>query len=156
MELHEVLSVEETNTAGVFLALIDWTDNDGGRNQELCGLVPNDTRGVAGLVHAWLAENPNFPISPYTPPTPEQIRETMPDLSARQLRLVLIGANIMPAQVNAVIAAMPEGPDKAVAMVEWEYATTFRRVHPLLETVGGALGLTPEQIDTMWISALSL
>jgi hypothetical protein len=40
--------------------------------------------------------------------------------------------------------------------VEWEYATSFNRLHPLTTTVGRALGLTDMQIDAMWTAALNL
>jgi hypothetical protein len=43
-----------------------------------------------------------------------------------------------------------------VAKIEWEYASQFERDHHLIEQVGASLGLTPEQIDTMWGQALTL
>lgn len=51
---------------------------------------------------------------------------------------------------------MPAGPDKDKAQIEWEYATTFNRAHPLIATVGAALGLTNDQIDVMWLAAANL
>ncbi|MCA1403692.1 hypothetical protein I6F26_03620 [Ensifer sp. IC3342] len=94
---------------------------------------------------AWMAEE-----IPKTPPV------HMPALSARQIRLGLVTSGITPSQVGAVIEAMPEGADKEIARIEWEYATTFNRTHPLIASVGGALGLTEDQIDSMWTAALSL
>lgn len=51
---------------------------------------------------------------------------------------------------------MPAGPDKEKAQIEWEYATTFKRTHPLIATVGAALNLSDVQIDAMWSAAVSL
>lgn len=51
---------------------------------------------------------------------------------------------------------MPDGLDKVRAGIEWEYATTFSRMHPLIYTVAGAMGLSEEQIDDMWSAALGL
>ena len=57
---------------------------------------------------------------------------------------------------TAETAALPDAADRAVAEIEWEYASQFERDHPLIEQVGIALGLSPEQIDTMWQEALAL
>lgn len=85
------------------------------------------------------------------PPAP-----SLPPLTARQLRLGLVGGGILPAQVDAAIAAIPDDNARAVAEIEWEYAMQFERDHPLIEQVSTALGLNVEQIDTMWQAALAL
>lgn len=82
--------------------------------------------------------------------------EQLPPLSARQLRLGLVSNGISLSQVEATIDAIENQQDRDVARIEWEYASTFDRHHPLIEQVGGALGLTTEQIDTMWAAALNL
>lgn len=51
---------------------------------------------------------------------------------------------------------MPEGVAKQIAEIEWNDAGAFERMHPLLNQIGGALDLTPEQIDAMWQAALEL
>ena len=89
-------------------------------------------------------------------PTPEELRERMPILTARQLRLGLVADGRFPAQVDAAIDAMPEGADKEAARIEWEYAASFRRNYPLVATVGTALGLSDSQIDIMWLAAANL
>lgn len=89
------------------------------------------------------------------PAAPKQENALLP-LTARQLRLGLLSASILPAQVGAAIAAIPDDQQRAAAEIEWEYASQFERDHPLIEQVGTAFGLTPEQIDTMWEEALSL
>jgi len=81
--------------------------------------------------------------------------EQLPPLTARQLRLGLVAAGILPSQVDTAIAAIPDTNDRAVAEIEWEYASQFERDHPLIEQVGTALGLTSEQIDTMWQAAMA-
>ena len=90
------------------------------------------------------------------PPTPEEIRANMPTLTARQLRLGLVGAGFSLAQVDAALDAIEDEQAKAVAEIEWQYATQFERMHPLIAQVGGAFGLTPEQIDGMWQAAMEL
>ena len=80
----------------------------------------------------------------------------MRSLTARQLRLGLVGGGFSLSQVETAIAAIPDEQQRAVAEIEWEYASQFERDHPLIEQVGVALGLTVEQIDAMWQAALEL
>lgn len=101
------------------------------------------------MVAEWEADGNTIPA--YVPAP-----EPLPPLTARQLRLGLVAASILPSQVDAAIAAIPDAADRAVAEIEWEYASQFERDHPLIEQVGIALGLSPEQIDTMWQEALAL
>ncbi|WP_234896316.1 hypothetical protein [Sinorhizobium meliloti] len=95
-------------------------------------------------------------VAPYQAPSIEEIRDRMPYLTARQLRLGLVNNGYSMSQVSAVIDAMPEGSDKETARIEWEYATTFERTHPLIATVGAALSISEEQTDTMWTAAATL
>jgi len=80
----------------------------------------------------------------------------MPALTSRQLRLGLVLHGISLSSVEAAIDAIEDPTDREVARIEWEYATTFERSHPLVNQVGTALGLTPEQIDAMWTEAATL
>jgi len=82
--------------------------------------------------------------------------EPLSPLTARQLRLGLVGGGILPSQVDTAIAAIEDETARAIAEIDWEYASQFVRDHPLIEQVGTALGLTPEQIDAMWQAALAL
>lgn len=120
---------------------------------------PEGIYGLSPKIRKWLEDNPDFPIDAYVPPPEksiEEIRAEMPSITARQLRLGLVGNGFSMSQVSAVIDAMPEGADKETARIEWEYATTFERTHPLIATVGAALSISEEQIDTMWTAAASL
>lgn len=57
--------------------------------------------------------------------------------------------------VDSAIALLPE-PAKTVASQKWEYGNTVRRNHPLTIQLGAAVGLTPNQIDDVFIMAASL
>ena len=88
------------------------------------------------------------------PPPPPPL---MPEISARQLRLALLGLGLTGAQVEAQIAAMPGTPtQREAARIEWEYATSYRRDHPLVVMLGAALNLTEEQITNAWMEASML
>lgn len=77
-------------------------------------------------------------------------------LTARQLRLGLVNNGYSLAQVSAAIDGLPEGADKEKARIEWDYASLFERAHPLISVVATTLGISAEQIDTMWREAHSL
>ncbi|MEY9100476.1 hypothetical protein ABIA24_003385 [Sinorhizobium fredii] len=156
LSLNSVSTITATPEPGVFFVGCNITDINGETyDTEYCSR-PDDPFGLNPTIRKWLADNASFPVQPHVPATPEELRAGMPRLTARQFRLGLVGAGLTPAQVSAVIEAMPAGQAKETALIEWEYATTFNRTHPLIASVGGALGLTDEQIDAMWAAALSL
>jgi hypothetical protein len=88
---------------------------------------------------------------------PQAAPATMPTITAAQLRLALLGLGMKAAQVEAAIDAMP-GTDtqREAARIQWEYATTFPRQHPLVVAIGAALDLTEAQIDAAWLHAATL
>ncbi len=97
----------------------------------------------------------NLPELPDTPlhPTPSPV----PVITARQLRRALLRLGVTGAQVEAQIAAMHgTDADREAAMIEWEYATTYQRDHPLVALLGAALGLTTAQIDAAWKEAATI
>lgn len=89
-------------------------------------------------------------------PTPDELRAAMPTITARQFRLGLINAGITLQEVDDQIALIADPAEKAVAEIEWTYASTFERLHPLVVTVSLALNLTPEQVDSLWTWAADL
>ena len=92
-------------------------------------------------------------IAALPPPAPVP----MPVINRRQLRLALLRLGLTGAQVETKIAAMPGTPiEREAALIEWQDATEFRRDHPLVVTLGAALGLTEPQIDEAWRSAAVL
>lgn len=91
------------------------------------------------------------PIFDYVAPpelTPDEKRALMPNLSARQLRLGLLHLGKLN-DVPVAIGALPE-PEKSQAQIEWDYASEFRRLHPLIVQLIPILGLTDEQVDPVW------
>lgn len=158
MELHKVLSVSATEDDGSYIVSVDITDIAGERYICDYAVTPTDNFGLApairDAVEQWISDDK--PVAPYMPPSPEEARSAMPPLTARQFRLALIGGGISAAQVEAAIAAIEDEQARAVAQVEWEYATQILRTHPLVEQLAPVLGLTPEQVDTMWEGALDL
>ena len=78
--------------------------------------------------------------------SPEELRAAMPTITARQLRLALLP------RLDEVESIIESYNDRAL-QIEWEYATTFERLHPAIVSIGAALNLTPEEIDALWTDA---
>lgn len=90
-----------------------------------------------------------------TPEPADPIVVPIPEITPRQLRLWLVTHGVTMANVDAVIAAMEE-PAKSVAMIEWDYALSYKRDHALVSSLGAALGFTSEQIDQAFRDAALL
>lgn len=92
-----------------------------------------------------------------TPPElPEVVAQAVavPAVTPRQARLALLAAGKL-AAVEAALAAMP-GVTGEAARIDWEFALEIRRDDPLITAVGHVLGLSDEDIDTLFIQASTL
>lgn len=82
-----------------------------------------------------------------------QVPET---ITPWQLSTWLLRArSITPAAVDALIATLPPAV-RAQAEIDWTRAATVRRDHPLVDTLGAALGLLPVEIDQAFREAAEL
>ncbi|MDW9592862.1 hypothetical protein GOA63_11605 [Sinorhizobium meliloti] len=155
----EVVTVHKvTDTATSSVYDLDLTLKVNGEEERFEHYVstPDDSIGANPAIRIWMKQHPDFPVQSYVPPTTEQIRASLPLLTTRQFRLGLVNRGFNPEQVTAAIEAMQEGAEKEVAKIEWEYATTFNRMHPLIVTVAAVLGLSNEQTDAMWSASADL
>ncbi len=123
------------------------------------GLRPGENGGwsvkVIQAAQAW--RNAGGVIPEWVPPTPEELREQMPSLTARQFRLGLLRSGRSLSQVETAIAAIADPTEREMAQVEWEYAAEFNRTHPLVVSLSVTLGFsTPEEVDALWLSSLQL
>jgi len=85
-------------------------------------------------------------------PVPDEYFNPVPEaVTQRQARLALLEAGLL-SNVSTIINAM-QSPAKEVASIEWEYASQIRRDSPLITSLGGALGLTSEEIDDLFLAA---
>ncbi|PWL17038.1 hypothetical protein DKP76_13440 [Falsochrobactrum shanghaiense] len=109
------------------------------------------------FIAAWSAEDAEQPsevelaglVAKYNSDWNASSRERMPHLTARQLRLGLLSLGKLDA-VPTAIAALPE-PEKSQAEIEWQFASEFHRLHPLVVQLIPILALTDEQVDTVWL-----
>jgi len=87
--------------------------------------------------------------------TPEELAERI--LAWRQTatctpfqgRIALANANLMP-QIEAM---MNDSSTPYETKTAWEYALVWNRTSPLIESLGAALSLTPQQIDDLFRAA---
>ena len=92
------------------------------------------------MLAEWEAEGNS--IAPYVPPpTP------MPELTPRQLRLALLDIGITEEQIDTKLSGDARGK------IEWKYASTYKRNHPLVAQLGAAFGLRPSDMDALWRNA---
>jgi hypothetical protein len=96
------------------------------------------------------AGSQNVPLRAAPPITPEEARAGMEEITPRQLRLTLLTIGIHEADVDIKLVNDPAG------MVEWKYATYFKRSHPLVDGLGALFSITAEQTDSLWAWAAAL
>ena len=104
------------------------------------------------LTHAAVLETFRNP----PPPSPEEARAQMSPLTRRQFRLGLLGAGISTGQIEDAIAAIEDATERAIAEIEWQDASQFQRLHPLVSVLSQHLGMTPTQVDDLWNHAATL
>ena len=82
-------------------------------------------------------------------------RASAPEITPKQLRLVLLENGITDANMQAAIANIPDETVREVAAIEWNNATGYQRNNPnLIMIATELLGLDALKIDAMWQAAL--
>lgn len=72
-------------------------------------------------------------------------------ISASQIRKGLLSAGLLD-QIESLIAA---SGDRAL-QIDWEFSTHFENTNPHVQTMGSAIGKTPQQIDDLFRSWIAL
>jgi hypothetical protein len=67
-----------------------------------------------------------------------------------QAKAALLGAGLLPAVEAAIAAASP------IAQLAWSDATAFTRDSPTIAALSAQLGLTPAQVDELFITASAI
>ena len=76
------------------------------------------------------------------------------EITMRQARLALLQSGLL-AQVDAAIAAMI-GAEGDAARIDWQFAQTVERTHPLVATMTAQLSLTARQLDDLFTVGATL
>jgi len=114
-------------------------------SQEILDSYPDGTVEVPlkpGADYEW--KNKKWVHVPPPEPTPEELRAQMPPLTRRQFWL---GANSLGLSKADVIAAT----DDPVILIEIEESGEFHRTYESILMLSGVLGITPEQLDDVWM-----
>ena len=77
------------------------------------------------------------------------------NVRSRQLRLALVYSGFNLDNISNAIDTLEE-PNKSIASIEWEYATSFDRYNQLLNSLGQILGLTEQDINDLFTLANTL
>lgn len=76
-------------------------------------------------------------------------------VTRRQAKQALLLAGLLD-DAETAINAIPDATERALAMIFWNDADNFERANPLIAQIGGAIGLTSEEIDARFILAATL
>src|SRR5690606_190490 len=108
-------------------------------------VIPNDPRNRDRRAYEeWLAAG-GVPEPHVVPPEPVPAV-----VSAAQGRLALLNAGLL-----ATVQAAVDQADEAT-QIWFEYATEWRRDHPILAALGGQLGLSSTEVDDLFRAAALL
>ena len=157
--LNRVNSIRASGVTGVLVVNVDLTDIHGNTYTTDYGSHPDDPHGINPVLRAWLVANAGkYTILPYIPPTVEQSRANMPNLSARQFWMAAMTIGVTKQICIGLATALPETTpeeiqDKQFMLIEINDSTTFERSNPRIESLSTLLGITPVQLDSLWLWA---
>lgn len=98
------------------------------------------------ISNAEIAAGIDFLNTPLPVPVPVKVTK-------RQMRIALLKAGL---DVDAQIAALPAGEDRAILEIEWQHADYIHRRHPMVEQLAASLGMTAEQTDDLFRAAAAV
>jgi hypothetical protein len=91
------------------------------------------------------------PIAEHTPPTPEEVRVALPLLKPRAFWKTAGHIGVTKDIVIASINTIEDEGERRDALIDLEEATEFRRLDPTLVLITAKQGITPEQLDALWM-----
>lgn len=75
-------------------------------------------------------------------------------ITMRQARLALLQSGLL-SQVDSAFAAMT-GAEGEASRIDWQFAQTVERTHPLVATMTAQLSLTTQQLDDLFALGATL
>ena len=103
------------------------------------------TGGYRYINQVWIAPEPV-----------ETVIEVPLSISKMKLRMQLILSGIPLASIYAAIEQIPNSVQKEIVFTKWEHAVTFDRTDETLNSMAQMLGMTQEQLDTIFIEGNKL
>ena len=123
--------------------------------------TPREIEGILGLTPGSLVVSEVDGVLSSTPQlSPEQLATIALSetgaaytVTVRQLRRACIASGIMPDQITAAINQIEDATERANALTDWEYASSYERGHALIAQMATMFGLSDEQVDAIFILA---
>lgn len=145
-----------TTDEGVVVALEEDPEQIQVADHNIIGIDSDygETRGPGGSVYGKIWSGEGF----VTPPEPQK---DTPPLSARQFWKAALEIGVTEESLIATISDpestcfIPDEMDRQNAILDISKATSFERTYPLLEALSASQGITPEQLDALWMWAHS-
>lgn len=147
MEIHEVYTITATQDDCLLIDM-DYTEGEGRLRTEYPYRASDPYSQLTPIIAQWLADN-NPEILPYVPPlppTPEDLRADMPTLSGRQFWLAARTLGI----TEDMLLAATDDPE---IIIEIRKTTEFHRTYDSVVMLAPLMGITPEQLDDVWMWA---
>lgn len=111
--------------------------------------IPNDAGNRDWNEYVEWVGNGNLPD-----PVPVEPIKIPASVTMRQARLALLAAGKL-ADVEAAINALPE-PPKTPALIEWNYSNEVLRHNGFVSQIAPLIGMTPADLDAIFIEASQL
>lgn len=134
-------------------------DIDGGHNRPKPELTEEQTSRVTRLYQKDIAlyESIEEAGQDFTQVAGVNFPEPVPQkVTPRQIRLALIDRGIMPEQITQMLTAIEDETLRAKSLAEWEFASTVRRDHPLIEQLATALEFAAADVDEIFREAAAV
>lgn len=115
-------------------------------------LEENWVLATGGAAIGWLYDGKTFSPPPAPTPEPDPVPQSC---TRRQGLLALLAYGHHRADIEALIAAIPDEMEREAALIEYE-AATWERSNPFLQQMWAALGGEPAQLDEVFRMAVTL
>lgn len=76
-------------------------------------------------------------------------------LTRRQFRLALVMNGFALVDIEALINQIEDDMQRQIIQIEWQDATVFERNNSSLFAMAALMGLSAEQVDALWVQALT-
>lgn len=131
---------------------------DGTRDYFETGLRPGENnawnREVIKAAQIWRSAGGLIPE--WTQPTADELREMLPVLTSRQIRLGILSAGRSIEKFEVAISQIEEELEREKMLVEWQHASAFSRGHPIVALMASSLDFSQHDLDVLWEVALQL
>lgn len=159
MRLIDVLSANYTRFgAGVvdFRVIADLADGSGQQEYGFT-LTSWDDLGLSPDVNAWMAAHPEFVVGPYVQPVPVPPSTNAADYKLRPDQFFsMLAIGNLDETVDKVIASMADPIKQKIARAKLNHTPVFERNNEFVVQLSAAAGLTPEQVDALWLQAKAI